>query len=114
MTKKNLGMIAALVLIMIAVVAAVRSNGDDPIAFTCSVGSDLEVYVSNNSDQTLVINHITIIAAGQVYTTPKDTRITNAALFLHVPIEWRAGEDAVVMVGCTYGRTSYVEQLTRY
>ena len=114
MTKKTIGTIAVLVVIMLAVIAAVRSSGDDPIVFTCSVGSDLEVYVSNNSGQTIVINHITIVAAGQVYTTPMGTRITDAALFLHVPIEWRAGEDAIVMVGCTYGRTSYVKQLTRY
>lgn len=103
--------------IVISIVAAlvIASTKDaSPIAFSATRGTDLRIYVENYSDTTLVVNHVTTVTSSGVLTIRKDVRVTNGALYINVPIEWKVGEDAVVSVGCSYGRTHFVRQVTRY
>jgi len=115
MTKKMIGTSVVLILIMLAVVAAVRSrSGDDPIAFTATAGDKFKLYVENYSDTTLIVNHITVITSGGAIISQENIRVTNGALYVKAPIAWRPGEDATVMVGCTYGSINFVRQVTRF
>lgn len=94
------------------VVAATKDN--DPIAFSATLGTDLEIYVENYSDTTLVVNHVTVVTSSWALTTRQDVRVADGALSINVPIEWKADEDAVVSVGCSYGQVHFVRQVTKY
>lgn len=112
--KKKIGTLVALILVLAAVVAATTRNEHDPIVFTAYAEADLTLHIENYSDATLVVNHITIITSNGIRTTQKNIRVTNGSLYVHAPLTWRAGEEVVVMVGCTYGKVSFVRQVTKF
>ncbi len=113
--RKTLGLIAVFMLILVALVAAVSAmKTNDPIVFRATTGDGFDLYISNTSDTTLVINHITVITSRGVITSEQSVRVTNGSLNVKAPIEWRAGEEAIVMVGCTYGRVNFVRQVTKF
>jgi len=118
MTKKTIGTIVVSILIMLAVlavVAVVRSwRGDDPIAFTATVGDKFKLHVENYSDTTLIVNHITVVTSGGAIIHEEDIRVTDGYLYVNAPIIWRHGEEVTVLVGCTYGSVNFVRQVARF
>lgn len=112
MIKKVVPIAVAVLVVTALVVAATKDN--DPIAFSATLGTDLQIYVENYSDTTLVVNHVTVVTSSWALTTRQDVRVADGSLSINVPIEWKAGEDAVVSVGCSYGQVHFVRQVTKY
>lgn len=104
---------AWIVVVMAFVIAAIGCS-KDPIAFTATVGEELTIHIENYSDTTLVVNHIAVITSSGAVMTPEDIRITNGALCVKAPIVWRAGEEATVIIGCTYGSVNFTRQVTKF
>lgn len=113
MTRRTFAWTVTVIAIAIALIAAKQyTKRDDPIAFTATVGEELKIYIENYSDTTLVVNHITVITSSGAVMTLEDIQITNGALWVNAPIVWRNGEEATIMVGCTFGAVNFVRQVT--
>lgn len=111
-TRITIGIVASIIA-AIALTATIKKEAD-PITFTATAEEELKLYIENYSDTTLVIHHVTVITSGHAVMSPKEVRITNGALYIKAPIVWRAGEDATVMIGCTYGQVNFVRQVTKF